>query len=167
MNEFDFGEHFARLIRECEGKFRFRRGAETGLRQWQTPFRQSLKRVPGVANMERDLAGFVPDAELLDRVDKGSYVRESWRIRTEPTVPLPCYLVVAPTTRAFGDTRSPGRDDPIFPVAHTQAAFEQLAKVYRAAGEPDRCELYIGNGGHRYYKERVWPFFAEVFGAVR
>ena len=56
-----------------------------------------------------------------------------------------------------------GRDDPIFPVAHTRAAFEQLAKIYRAAGVPDRCELYIGDGGHRYYKERVWPFIAEAF----
>ena len=69
---FDFGEHFARLIRECEGEFRFSGVAETGLRQWQTPFRQSLNRVLGVVNMERDLAGFVPDAELLDSVDMGS-----------------------------------------------------------------------------------------------
>ena len=112
--------------------------------------------------MERDLAGFTPDAELLGSVDMGSYVRESWRIHTEPTVPLPFYLlrpksappspplvltphghghphvyvglfdspeeeaqiregerdiavqaveqgylVIAPTTRAFGETRSP------------------------------------------------------------
>ena len=27
-----------------------------------------------------------------------------------------------------------------------------------------RCELYVGDGGHRYYKERVWPFIAEAFG---
>ena len=58
-----------------------------------------------------------------------------------------------------------GRDDPIFPVAHTEAAFAQLAKVYAAASVPDRCELYIGDGGHRYYKERVWSFIAEGFGA--
>ena len=58
-----------------------------------------------------------------------------------------------------------GRDDPIFPVAHTQAAFAQLAKIYAAASVPDRCELYIGDGGHRYYKERVWSFIAEGFGA--
>ena len=343
---FDFGEHFGSLIRDCEGEFRFRGGTETEVREWQIPFRQSLRRVLGLENMERDLAGFTPDAELLDSVDLGSYVRESWRIRTEPTVPLPCYLlrpksappnpplvltphghghphvyvglfdspeeeaqiregerdiavqaveqgylVIAPTTRAFGETRSPaekeknavsscrlqlmhdlllgrtpigdrvwdmsrlvdwaiahqgvypariaitgnsgggtvslfaaacdtrisvavpgcyfntfagsigsiihcdcnyvpgimrlgemhdvaglisprpflavaGRDDPIFPVAHTRAAFEQLARIYRAAGVPDRCELYIGDGGHRYYKERVWPFIAEAFGSV-
>ena len=60
-----------------------------------------------------------------------------------------------------------GRDDPIFPVAHTRAAFELLAKIHRAAGVRDRCELYIGNGGHRYYKDRVWSFIAEAFGPTR
>ena len=342
---FDFGEHFGSLVRECKGEFHFSAGTAPEVREWQIPFRQSLRRVLGLANLEQDLADFTPDAELLDSLDLGSYVRESWRIRTEPTVPLPCYLlrpksappnpplvltphghghphvyvglfrspeeeaqiregerdiavqaveqgylVIAPTTRAFGETRSPaeqekdavsscrlqlmhdlllgrtpigdrvwdmsrlidwaiehqgvdpariaitgnsgggtvslfaaacdtrisvavpgcyfntfagsigsiihcdcnyvpgilrlgemhdvagliaprhflavaGRDDPIFPVAHTKAAFAQLAKVYHAAAVPDRCELYIGAGGHRYYKERVWSFVAEAFAA--
>ena len=86
---FDFGEHFGSLIRECDGEFRFRGGA-TDVREWQVPFRLSLRRVLGLENMERDLAGFTPDAEMLDSVDMGSYARESWRIRTEP---LPCYLL--------------------------------------------------------------------------
>ena len=347
MNEFDFGEHFGSLIRNCESEFRFRGETATEAREWQVPFRQSLRAILGLIDVEQDLAGFTPHAEMLDSLDMGSYVRESWRICTEPTVPLPCYLlrpklappdpplvltphghghphvyvglfdspeeeaqiregerdiavqaveqgylVIAPTTRAFGETRSPadkekdsvsscrlqlmhdlllgrtpigdrvwdmsrlidwaiehqgvdpariaitgnsgggtvslfaaacdtrisvavpgcyfntfagsigaiihcdcnyvpgilrlgemhdiagltaprhflavaGRDDPIFPVAHTKAAFEQLAKIYRAAGVPDRCELYIGDGGHRYYKERVWSFIAEGFGATK
>ena len=91
--DFDFGEHFGSLIRNCEGEFRFRAKTATEVREWQVPFRQSLRRVLGIANMERDLAGFVPDAEMCDSVDLGSYVRESWRIRTEPTVPLLCYLL--------------------------------------------------------------------------
>ena len=56
-----------------------------------------------------------------------------------------------------------GRDDPIFPIAHTEAAFAQLAKVYQALAVRERCELYVGDGGHRYYKERVWSFVAEAF----
>lgn len=56
-----------------------------------------------------------------------------------------------------------GRDDPIFPIAHTEAAFAQLAKVYQALWVPERCELYVGAGGHRYYKDRVWSFVAEAF----
>ena len=347
MNEFDFGAHFASLIRDCEGEFRFRGGTPTEVREWQIPFRQSLRRILGLANVEQDLAGFIPTAERYGAEDLGSYTRESWRIRTEPTAPLPFYLlrpksaapnpplvltphghghphvyvglfrnakeeadiregerdiavqaveqgylVIAPTTRAFGETRSPadknkdavsscrlqlmhdlllgrtpigdrvwdmsrlidwaiehqgvdpariaitgnsgggtvslfaaacdtrisvavpgcyfntfagsigaiihcdcnyvpgilrlgemhdiagltaprhflavaGRDDPIFPVAHTKAAFAQLAKVYQAASVPDQCELYIGAGGHRYYKERVWSFIADGFGATK
>ena len=56
-----------------------------------------------------------------------------------------------------------GREDHIFPIAHTEAAYAQLAKVYQALSAPERCELYVGDGGHRYYKERVWSFVAEAF----
>ena len=347
MGEFDFHGHFGRLQESCPAEFAFRGTAADDVRAWQQPFRARLREVLGMVNLERDLAGHVPDAEMLDSTDMGSYTRESWRIRTEPTVPLPCYLlrpkdappdpplvltphghghphvyvglfdspeeeaqisegerdiavqavqqgylVIAPTTRAFGDTRAPadkekgavsscrlqlmhdlllgrtpigdrvwdmsrlidwavehqgvdpariaitgnsgggtvslfaaacdtrisvavpgcyfntfagsigsiihcdcnyvpgilrlgemhdiagltaprpflavaGRDDPIFPVAHTRAAFEQLVRIYRAAGVRGRCELYVGNGGHRYYKERVWPFIAKAFGPTR
>ena len=132
----------------------------------QTPFRQNLRRVLGLANMEQDLAGFTPDAELLDRVDMGSYIRESWAhphradraAAMLPAAAQVCasqpaagahphghshphvyvglfdspeeeaqiregerdiavqaveqgYLVIAPTTRAFGETRSPADKD--------------------------------------------------------
>ena len=343
---FDFGQHFGSLMRDCEGEFRFRGETATEVREWQIPFRKRLKTILGLADVEQDLAGFTPIAEQYGSEDLGSYTRESWHIRTEPTVPLPCYLlrpkaappnpplvltphghghphiyvglfrnikeeaeiregerdiavqaveqgylVIAPTTRAFGETRAPadkerdavsscrmqlmhdllvgrtpigdrvwdmsrlidwaiehqgvdpsriaitgnsgggtvslfaaacdtrisvavpgcyfntfagsigsiihcdcnyvpgilrlgemhdvagliaprpflavaGRDDPIFPIAYTKGAFEQLARIYQAASVPDRCELYIGDGGHRYYKERVWSFVAEGFGPL-
>ena len=346
MKELDFRGHFASLQESCPAEFAFHGATVDDLMTWQPPFRARLRETLGLATMERDLAGFVPDAELLDSVDLGSCIRESWRIRTEPTVPLPCYLlrpkdappnpplvltphghghphvyvglfnspeeeaqiregerdiavqaveqgylVIAPTTRAFGETRSPadkekgavsscrlqlmhdlllgrtpigdrvwdmsrlidwaiehqgvdparvaitgnsgggtvslfaaacdtrisvavpgcyfntfagsigsiihcdcnyvpgilrlgemhdvagliaprhflavaGRDDPIFPITHTETAFKQLAKVYRAAAVPDRCELYVGDGGHRYYKERIWSFIAEAFSSL-
>jgi poly(3-hydroxybutyrate) depolymerase len=57
-----------------------------------------------------------------------------------------------------------GRDDPIFPLAEAQAAFERLRRVYAAAGVPDRCELYVGDGGHRYYRAGAWPFIRRHFG---
>ena len=345
MRGFDFHGHFARLQESCPAEFAICGATAADVRAWQPAFRARLREILGLANLERDLAGHTPAAELTGSTDMGSYTRETWHIFTEPTVPLPCYLlrpkdappdlplvltphghghphvyvglfdspeeeaqisegerdiavqaveagylVIAPTTRAFGDTRAPadkekdavsscrlqlmhdlllgrtpigdrvwdmsrlidwavqhqgadpariaitgnsgggtvslfaaacdtrisvavpgcyfntfagsigsiihcdcnyvpgilrlgemhdvaglvaprpflavaGRDDPIFPVAHTEAAFEQLASIYRAAGVRDRCELYIGDGGHRYYKERVWPFIAEAFGA--
>jgi cephalosporin-C deacetylase-like acetyl esterase len=54
-----------------------------------------------------------------------------------------------------------GREDSIFPLAGVQIAFERVQEMYRAAGAPDNVELYLGDGGHRYYKERVWSFVAE------
>ena len=341
--DFDFDGHFGSLMHACEGEFRFRGGTETEIRHWQAAFRNRLRTHLGLEHLEEDLAGFVPSAERFASEDLGSYTRESWRILTEPTVPLPFYLlrpksavgtlplvltphghghphiyvglfdsaeeeaqiregerdiavqaveqgylVIAPTTRAFGETRSPtdreqhktsscrqqlmhdllvgrtpigdrvwdmsrlidwaiahqgadaariaitgnsgggtvslfaaacdtriavsvpgsyfctfagsigsiahcdcnyvpgilrlgempdvagliaprhflavtGRDDQIFPIAHTEAAFAQLMKVYRVLSVPERCELYVGDGGHRYYKERVWSFVADGF----
>ena len=38
-----------------------------------------------------------------------------------------------------------------------------LQTVYRVAGVPERCRLYVGDGGHRYYKEDVWPFMHQAF----
>ncbi len=56
-----------------------------------------------------------------------------------------------------------GREDSIFPIQHAKAAYEELLQVYTAAGVPDRCRLYIGEGGHRYYKDGCWPFVREMF----
>ena len=54
-----------------------------------------------------------------------------------------------------------GKDDPIFPIEPTRRAFARLARIYEAAGATDRLEMYEGDGGHRYYSARVWPFLAE------
>lgn len=51
-----------------------------------------------------------------------------------------------------------GKDDNIFPLAEAQKAFVNLKKIYTAAGVPNNCELYVGNAGHRYYKEGAWNF---------
>lgn len=54
-----------------------------------------------------------------------------------------------------------GRDDPIFPVDGTRRAFEKLREIYRAVGAEDECELYVGDGGHRFYEDGVWPYVEE------
>ncbi len=63
-----------------------------------------------------------------------------------------------------------GKDDPIFPIEPTRRSFENLQKIYSAAdvdnvadNAGDRCKLFVGDGGHRYYKEPVWPFVAHWF----
>ncbi|HUW83082.1 MAG TPA: alpha/beta hydrolase family protein [Phycisphaerae bacterium] len=58
-----------------------------------------------------------------------------------------------------------GKDDPIFPLAGVRNAYAKLEKIYAAADAADRLELYVGDGGHRYFSQRVWPFLAEKFGA--
>lgn len=54
-----------------------------------------------------------------------------------------------------------GADDHIFPVEGTRRAFEHLETIYEAADAPDRCALHVGDGGHRYYADGVWPFVGE------
>lgn len=53
-----------------------------------------------------------------------------------------------------------------YPIEHTREAYRHAKKIYEAMapGQPALCELYEGRSGHRYYKERVWPFIAEHFG---
>ena len=57
-----------------------------------------------------------------------------------------------------------GREDGIFPIRHVEYAFERLKRIYTVTGVPDRCQLYIGDGGHRYYKDGAWPFLRQYFG---
>lgn len=56
-----------------------------------------------------------------------------------------------------------GRDDGIFPIDHVELAYERLKEIYTVAGVGDRCELFIGEGGHRYYKTGAWPFMRRYF----
>lgn len=57
-----------------------------------------------------------------------------------------------------------GRDDKIFPIEAVRSSFERLRAIYRVAGVEDRCELYVGAGGHRYYSDGAWPFIHRHFG---
>ncbi len=56
-----------------------------------------------------------------------------------------------------------GRQDQIFPIDAVRTAFNRVQEIYKSAGAPNRCELYVGTGGHRYYKARVWSFVKEWF----
>ena len=59
-----------------------------------------------------------------------------------------------------------GVKDEIFPIEHVRMAFSKVKKIYRAAGAPDNCELYEGEGGHRYYRAGAWPFIRKCFTQV-
>jgi dipeptidyl aminopeptidase/acylaminoacyl peptidase len=55
-----------------------------------------------------------------------------------------------------------------FPIEYTREAYAHTRAIYEAIapGSADNCELFEGNGGHRYYKERVWPFIREQFAKL-
>jgi len=57
-----------------------------------------------------------------------------------------------------------GREDPIFPIDAVHRSYEQLRRIYRAAGAEEQCTLYVGDGGHRYYSDGAWPFIRQAFG---
>lgn len=54
-----------------------------------------------------------------------------------------------------------GKHDPIFPIEGVYEAYEKLQAIYAEFGAQDNLELYVGPEDHRYYKARVWDFFAE------
>ena len=56
-----------------------------------------------------------------------------------------------------------GKDDTIFPIEQVKYAFERLKEIYTVAGVPDNCQLYIGEFGHRYYKDGAWNFIRQQF----
>ncbi len=58
-----------------------------------------------------------------------------------------------------------GRYDPIFPIDHVHAAYDRLKAVYAVAGAEDKCELAVGEGGHRFFKTPAWDFVRRHFGA--
>jgi hypothetical protein len=57
-----------------------------------------------------------------------------------------------------------GRTDPIFPLVSVRESFARLKAIYEVAGAADQCELYVGEGSHRYYSDGAWPFIRRGFG---
>ncbi len=55
-----------------------------------------------------------------------------------------------------------GTSDPINPLEWTRRAFEEVRRIYRAAGAEDCCRLVVGAEGHRFYAAEAWPVFEEV-----
>ncbi len=67
--------------------------------------------------------------------------------------------LIAP--RPFGAIA--GQNDAIFPIAEVHKAYQTLKQIYAVAGAPENCRLYVGDGGHRFYKAGAWPFIREQF----
>jgi len=50
-----------------------------------------------------------------------------------------------------------GVDDNIFPIFGAKEVFEKGKKAYASQNLESRCNLIIGNGGHRFYADDAWP----------
>jgi len=54
-----------------------------------------------------------------------------------------------------------GALDRIFPIDATRETFALIQSYYAAAGAPDKCRLYVGAEGHRFYAE-AWEEFVAL-----
>lgn len=57
-----------------------------------------------------------------------------------------------------------GKEDSIFPLHGVKASFDVMRRAYKAAGKEELCRLVVGNGGHQFYPEEVWPMVRELLG---
>ncbi|MDR1464121.1 MAG: acetylxylan esterase [Oscillospiraceae bacterium] len=60
-----------------------------------------------------------------------------------------------------------GEQDGIFPIGATRETFALIQDYYAAAGRPDRCQLIVGSGGHRFYAEPGWTSFLKLTQEIR
>lgn len=90
---YDAARHFTATYHAFTPEFSFRAESPEELTQWQAAFRRRLRQILVLDNLEADLADHQPTAELRTTEDMGDYVRETWHIWVEPTVPLPFYLL--------------------------------------------------------------------------
>lgn len=59
-----------------------------------------------------------------------------------------------------------GSNDEIIPLAGVREAFEDLKRIYRAAGAEERCHLVVGREGHRFYADEAWPVLLKELDAL-
>jgi dienelactone hydrolase len=57
-----------------------------------------------------------------------------------------------------------GRDDALFPLSEVDRAVAGVRQTYRTARAGDRFAHRYGDGGHRFYKDLMWPFIERALG---
>ena len=55
-----------------------------------------------------------------------------------------------------------GRKDNLFPLQEVDRAVAGVRRIYEAAGVPGRFTHHYGEGGHRFYKDLMWPFIEDA-----
>ncbi|MBE6808158.1 MAG: hypothetical protein E7524_01675 [Ruminococcaceae bacterium] len=66
--------------------------------------------------------------------------------------------LIAPRTLVI----AAGEKDRIFPIDGTKRNFEEIKRIYKAAGAEDNCALVVGSGGHLNYADHIWEKLSEM-----
>ena len=57
-----------------------------------------------------------------------------------------------------------GRQDGLFPIDEVERAVDELRLIYQSSGASDRHDHRWGDGGHRFYRNLMWPFIIDAIG---
>ena len=57
-----------------------------------------------------------------------------------------------------------GKDDNLFPFDGAKEVFAAGKRVWEEHGIADRCQLVVGNAGHRFYADDAWPIVHKMLG---
>lgn len=52
-----------------------------------------------------------------------------------------------------------GIRDHIQPFDSAREAYQKVKKIYEASGNPENCDMVVGNEGHRFYAAQAWEVF--------
>lgn len=57
-----------------------------------------------------------------------------------------------------------GREDDIFPIDSVIENYKIIESIYEAVEASGKCSLIIGEKGHQFYPDMVWPVFNRLSG---
>ena len=60
-----------------------------------------------------------------------------------------------------------GEKDEIFPIDGARKSYEKIRQAYRKLGREENIVFRIGDGGHRFYPDIVWPIVHSKIDEVR
>lgn len=58
-----------------------------------------------------------------------------------------------------------GDKDEIFPIDGAKKSYRVIESAYKKLGSDSNCEMVIGDGGHRFYGDDVWPVINRILNA--
>jgi len=59
-----------------------------------------------------------------------------------------------------------GKHDSLFPLHEVDRGVEGVRRIYASAGVPERFVHHYGEGGHRFYKDLMWPFIQNAMRRI-